>query len=408
MMKRRAFLGRIALTAGLPICANPILGPVLAAEPAQSGDVKLDPALARNWLDRWTRNIIADSSNRYCDHESGEEVGWMISPFLDGFYYGYLATGDEKWIVRFVDWADAWINRGTTGPDGYTGWPKQQPAGSQEAFLTDSLLGEAMALRPLVMMATEIRKTPVLKERFEPRATAYLQLAERMFEKWSARGCWRETKAGGLWVSPDFGVDQQTGQWTAGYARRQTTGLSEPANKQSQIALWLLAMHSATGKTIYKTRCEQWWRLLKSRIRTQQGGKYCVWNYWEPGGSWDYKMDGSTRHWVGVHPNGAYYALDVDGIVAAFEHGLVFTQQDIDRLIATNRDFMWNQKVQTAEFQRIDGGRRDLRRKVPPGLLWAALTPHDKTLKKVFLANHKPDIWSSLSITPWFLSRFKE
>jgi hypothetical protein len=38
---------------------------------------------------------------------------------------------------------------------------------------------------------------------------------------------------------------------------------------------------------------------------------------------------------VGVHPNGGYYEDDTQGIVAAYEHGLVFTKADIDHLIDT-------------------------------------------------------------------------
>ena len=49
--------------------------------------------------------------------------------------------------------------------------------------------------------------------------------------------------------------------------------------------------------------------------------------------------------------------MDVKAIVTAFEHGLVFKRDDMDRLIATNRDFMWNQEMHPAKFQRIDGGQ---------------------------------------------------
>jgi hypothetical protein len=94
----------------------------------------------------------------------------------------------------------------------------------------------------------------------------------------------------------------------------------------------------------------------------------------------------------------------VEGIVCAFEHGLVFTQADIDRLIATNRDFMWNQQVSGAKFRRIDGGPTDDRWKNSPGVLWTALVPYDPTLRKIFVANHAPDSWGGLAATPWFLS----
>jgi hypothetical protein len=140
-------------------------------------------------------------------------------------------------------------------------------------------------------------------------------------------------------------------------------------------------------------------------MKTREGGKYFVWNYWEPAGPWDYKPDGSMRHWEGVHPNGGYYAIDVESIVAAFEHGLVFTQDDIQKLIATNRDFMWNQQIKGASFQRIDGGKPDARWKDSPGELWTALVPYDETLRKIFLENNDPASWGGMAETPWFLAR---
>ena len=120
-------------------------------------------------------------------------------------------------------------------------------------------------------------------------------------------------------------------------------------------------MYDVTGKDVYRERAEKWWRVMKSRMRLRGDGKYYVWNYWDPAGPWDRKPDGSLKHWVGVHPNGGYYGIDVEGIVTAYEHGLVFTQEDIARLVATNRDFMWNQQVTGAKFQRIDGGKPDKR-----------------------------------------------
>ncbi|MCK4293939.1 MAG: hypothetical protein KAY65_12130, partial [Planctomycetes bacterium] len=197
---------------------------------------------------------------------------------------------------------------------------------------------------------------------------------------------------------------RQTGKWTDGYARRNTDGFSNPANKQNHIARCLIAMYDVMNKPMYKERAEKWWRLMKSRMRAREQGKYYVWNYWDPGGPWDYKADGSPRHWIGVHPNGGYYEIDVEGIVTAFEHGVVFTKQDIHRLIATNRDFMWNGQITEAKFQRIDGGRPDPRWKDSPGRLWTALVPYVQTLRKVFLANHDLAGWGGLAATPWFVS----
>ena len=364
-----------------------------------------DAVLKRDWMARWEKNILGDSRSRYCDKETGEEIGWLVSPFVNGFYYGWLATRDEKWVGMLVDWADAVIRRGVKEPDGFTGWPKGGSVGVVADLYSDSLLGEAMFLRPVVLMADEILRMASLKEKFGARAEEFLKLAEMIFEKWDARGCWRETKDGGVWVVPEFGIDRQSGTWTDGFARRNESGFSNPDNKQNHIARWLVAMADVTKKPVYRARAEKWFRVMKSRMKMRENGKYFVWNYWEPAGPWDFKADGSPRHWVGVHPNGGYYGIDVEGIVTAFEHGMVFTKEDIAMLVATNRDFMWNQKMQGAKFQRMDGGQPDARWKNSPGVLWSALVPYDEILRKIFIANHDPAGWGGLAETPQFFAR---
>jgi len=390
-MNRREFIWDMVLAgAALPLVKSDVRG-------AASAD------LTQDWLARWEKNILGRARSRYCDKEMGEQLGWLVSPFLNGFYYGYLATRDPKWVEMLIDWMDSCVRRGIEEPDGFVGWPKSE-MDATESFYTDSLLGEAMALRPVVLTADEILKTPALKGKFDSQAQAYLRLAEQVFEKWDSRGCWREIANGGLWVVPLFGIDPKTGQWTEGYTRRNTDGFSNPYNKENHIARWLVAMYDVTRKPVYRERAEKWFQLMKSRMKLRQDGTYFVWNYWDPAGSWDYKADGSPKHWVGVHPNGGYYGIDVEAIVTAFEHGLVFTKEDIQRLIATNRDFMWNQEVTGAKFQRIDGGQPDPRWRNSPGVLWTALVPYDETLRRVFLTNHNPSGWGGLSATPWFLA----
>jgi len=364
-----------------------------------------DTAKGKDWLARWEKNIISDARNRYCDKEMGEELGWKVSPFLNGFYYGYLATRDAKWIEMLIDWTDACIRRGIKEPDGFIGWPKGNGGGGESSeFMADSLLGEAMMLRTVVLMSDVIRKGPGLKKTYGAKADGYIALAEKTFKKWDSRDCWRQVPGGGVWVVPDFGIDSKKGGWSAGYAERKTTGFTNPANKENHIARWMLAMYDVTNKAIYRERAKDWFGVMAARMKLRKNGKYFVWNYWDPAGPWDYKPDGSPKHWVGVHPNGGYYDIDVEAIVSAFEHKIVFGRSQIEILIATNRDFMWNQKVEGAKFQRIDGGEADSRWQNSPGVLWEALVPHDQTLRKIFIANHNPSSWSGLTLTPWFLT----
>jgi hypothetical protein len=407
-MQRRTFLKRAACTAAI-FAALPYRSlPATAAEPAGTQPEALSPALRHDWLARWERNILGQAHHRYCDTETGEELGWLVSPFLNGFYYGYLATRDPKWIERFVNWTDACLKRALVEPDGFPGWPKGDGRGFEsKEFNADSLTGEAMLLRPVALMAREIRETPALNAKWGTQAQTYLDLSGKIFQKWDSRECWREAGNGGVWIAPEWGIDPQTGKWSAGYENRKTGGFSNQDNKQNHIARWLLALSDATQEPIYRERAAKWFQVMKSRITPRADGKYLVWNYWDPAGPWDYRADGSLKHWVGVHPNGGYYDSDVMGIAAAFEHGVVFTNEDIGRLIATNRDFMWNQEVTGAKFQRIDGGKPDPRWKDIPGALWTGLVSYDATLSKIFVANHDPLSWSGMFETPWFVAHAK-
>ena len=404
-MKRRAFLRQAFLAAAFA----PLAGGVLGADtndPAGGAPTGFEFLYTREWLVRWQKSILGGANSRYCDRDLGESIAWFMSPLLNGFYYGYCATRDVMWVSMLVDWADSWLKRGVKEPDGFIGWPKKGTGSvAEEEFVTDSMLGEVVGLRPVVLMADKILKTPALKAKFGLRAEAWLKLAGEVYEKWVARGCWREVSNGGLWVVPLFGIDQRTGKWTEGYERRYTDGFSNPANKENYIALWLLAMYDVTKRPEYKDRAEKWFRLMKSRLRSREEGKYLVWNYWDPAGRWDYLPNGEMRHWVGVHPNGGYYQMDAEGMVAAFEHGLVFTKEDIRRLIATNRDFMWNQQITGPKFQRIDGRLTDAGQKTWGGSLWPALVPYDETLRKVFVVNHDPASWNGTDLTPWFRAR---
>ena len=175
-----------------------------------------------------------------------------------------------------------------------------------------------------------------------------------------------------------FGIDGKSGKWTAGYDTRNApgNGFSHPDNKANLVARWLLAMSDATGKPVYQERAERWFKLMKSRMKLKPDGKYQIWNYWQPAGPWDYKPDGATKHWVGVHPNPGYYQIDVAAIVDAYEHGLVFSREDIDHLIATA----------LAEKR-----------------YWDALAPYSAEIQEKFEQNMKPDSWGGLSAAPHYL-----
>lgn len=358
--------------------------PSTTREGSEHQMAKMDDAKLKDWLERWSRNIVNDARNRYCDKAMGEDIGWLMTPFMNGFYHGYMATGDPKWVDMLVDWTDFWVKRGVVEPDGYVGWPTAGAAGTKvdslDDFAADSLLGEAMCLRPVVLMSAEVLRTPALKEKYGAKAESYIKLAEQVFEKWDKRGAWRETEGGGMiTVVLPFGIDPNTGKWTAGYATRNApgNGFSHPDNKANLCARWLMAMSDVTGEPVYRERAEKWFRLMKSRMKMKDDGTYEIWNYWQPAGPWDYRLDGSPKHWIGVHPNGGYYFIDTDAIVDAYQHGLVFTREDMDRLTA----------AALAEKR-----------------YWTSLAPYNEDIQKNFEEHHNPEGWGGLAATPWYLA----
>ncbi|WP_146102035.1 hypothetical protein [Rhodopila globiformis] len=331
----------------------------------------------------WKLNIAREMRAHYCETATGEEIGWLISPILNGLYYGYLATADTRWIDGLISCANDWVRRAVVEPDGYPGWPKVGAAGTPvddlDSYYADSLLGEAMALRPVVLLSSLITKDTTLRNRYGSQAAGYIRLAGSIFRKWQDRGAWRPVAAGYISIVLPFGIDRATGRWTNGYANRNspTIGFSHPDNKANLVASWLLAMFDATGNPEYRTLADNWFRVMKSRMVAADDGTYRIWNYWEPAGAWDYNAAGRPKHWIGVHPNPGYYDIDVTAIVAAYAHGLEFSHDDIDRLV------------------RTDAGQTTV---------WPALVPYDPGIRQRFEQTLDPSSWAGLTLAPWYLA----
>ncbi len=224
-MTRRKFLKVASVEMMVAAPAARLFQSAARAAEIRDANIPIRAKIPGEWLTLWEKNILDEVRSRPCDREMGEELGWIVAPFLNGFYYAYLATNDPKWVGSLIDWTDSCIKRAIKEPDGFSGWPKGDGGGGESRnYSADSLLGEAMMLRPIVLMASEIMKTPTLEMKWGAKARHYLELAGHVFEKWDSRDCWRETDAGGLWIVPAFGIDSQSGQWSAGYERRKTEG----------------------------------------------------------------------------------------------------------------------------------------------------------------------------------------
>ena len=58
---------------------------------------KMDPAMQKDWLARWDKELVSDTKNfRECERDVGEGIAFGMTPAMDGFYYGYMATQDAE------------------------------------------------------------------------------------------------------------------------------------------------------------------------------------------------------------------------------------------------------------------------------------------------------------------------
>ena len=152
-----------------------------------------------------------------------------------------------------------------------------------------------------------------------------------------------------------------------------------------------IRLYQITGEEKYRKRAEKIFLFMKSRF--QYFDNHYVWNYWEPFGPWDIDWKNKdTRHWVGVHPYRNYQAGEVNQIVDAYHHGIVFDEVDIQRIINTNLKVMWNGDRENPKFANsnvthVPSKKKptgDSRWKGLAGILWSGLIDFDPTIRELY------------------------
>ena len=304
---------------------------------------------------------------------TGEQFTWHMAAGAHDFLEGFQATGktDAEWLVqaqRYYDWC---IETAVSNdPDGFPGTigagigeDIDQASTTTEA---DTLVGDANLCWPLVHFAELVKADPALHERFGATADRYIELATRMvWEKWNHRGCYYEDARGfGSYRTHEKCLAK--GDRTTWIDRRDV--ISDNLNKHYKAGVVILGLWRITGKTEYADRVFAVFARAKAMFRYLPEGDRIVWNFWMPHGPYD--ITGSTpKSWVGVHPSRAgYQSFEAGAFLEVYDSGLVFTQQDMERIVRTN---VW----------MIQNGNRSADGTSDAGTLWAALAGLDPTLK---------------------------
>ena len=312
---------------------------------------------------------------------TGEAFCWHAAYAADSFVEGYQAHDDVAWLnegARYFDWL---VSLMATGPDGYRGFIG--PYIYDEQYWADVHVGDAILINPMLRFAEVVLNNEDLETVHGARARTYVALAERdVMEKWDARGTWRDDGPQGAYASWDrYLLPGDLSAWRA--LPGDKSGLSLPFNKQMDMGIAALRLFRLTGNAAYRMRAEKIFALFRARLRLFGDGY--VWNYWEPLGRWDIDLGQQRiRHWVNVHPTRNYQSREVASIVEAYHTGVIFTRQDIERIIHTNIENMWNGDLDAPRWRNAGlGGPWTPQPEGRAGTLWSALGDFDARVRQL-------------------------
>lgn len=359
---------------------------------AKAGDPVTITDTPQGYLDASIDNAKRRMTGKY----TGDGWTWHACFTMNGFIDSYLATRDTAWLdaaVKYFDWN---IGLLLTGPDGHQGW--LGPVPGQAGRLGEHPIGDPIMMDPMVRFAAVVLKDePALAGKYGRSARAYVALARKlMFEKWEARGIWREDGPYGVFTGwPRYYTEQEPNRWQPSLSGRESITL--PFNMQVHWGLVAARIHRITGEKAWRDKSLRIFNFVKGRLVLYD--EHYSWNYWEPFGPWDVDSNNSQafRHWIGTHPYRDYQAGEIRAIVEAFHHGVTFDAQDMKRFVRTNIRVMWNGSLDDIQWNNSNAGVQkgafgEIRLASKPagifnryaGALWTDLVQFDPTARKIY------------------------
>ncbi len=328
-------------------------------------------------------NQLAGNAN--LDQEPGEGWAWHASHSMDRFVRAYLAWGGTVWLDTAVQYFDFVIDHMREGPDGYMGWIG--PYIYDNDVWCDVHIADAILINHMLRFALVIKEDPDLHDDYWEHAQRYIDLARvDFFEKWDSRGTWYDDGRYGNYHMWDHYLEPNDfSEWHHDETRSiHNSGLGNPANKNNSMGVAALRLYRLTGDEQYRDKAEKIFRNLKSRFHRYvfDGFDTVTWNYWEPAVPTDINpANNTTRHWVNVHPYRNYQAGEVGEIVEAYHSGIVFDETDIQRIINTNLEVMWNGDMDNPSWNNSNFHTTGYGDDVTAGTRWGALEDFSQTIR---------------------------
>jgi len=327
--------------------------------------------------------------------KTGEEYFWVMSARMLPLLKAYRYTHDPEYLELYVPIQEQILSQRyihPTKPE-YNGWYEYDAKGDK-MFQHVALIDHDTILYfvPVLMFVQEVRADPALKEKYGGKAEAWLKDVEASIRAWDKRGCYQDFPDGSGWYhSMTVYPDPKTGELKK--LDSIGAGGTVPYNKVHALFEALTLAYRITGDPWYTTRMEKCSKFFK---------KHVEWNYRDHAFPGDYKSgvlgQGEALTGAFVHPKGGYYQLDAEGITNAYDLNIVYTKEDIEKLLKTNLEFMFTGDATDPKFKKIDGTVDKSGKYNYIGRLWTALahfSPKTRELWKAQIDKNGGKGWMS-------------
>lgn len=329
------------------------------------------------------------------ENNNGEAFAWNACNGADLFIKGYKAWYDTSWLNNAVKYYRFLLDNMKAAPDGYKGLIGRN---FRSKLWSNEQVSDALAINPMLEFSELVLGDPELSAIYGNQAKEYVAFAKKhVIEKWDERGLWHEEGAYGDYIfGNDFIDPDKPTQWVIDTTGIHS-GMSQKFNIANKLGVTSLRLYRITGDEFYRDKAEKLFHRMKSNF--QYFDDHYVWHYWIPFYEGDILFEKNDLiHWTAVHPfRAGYQASEVKQIVEAYHTGLVFSETDIQRIINTNLEVMWNQDTVHPVFINSNGampdttgmadflkGHKTGNKLRNMGTLWTALVDFDARARQLY------------------------
>lgn len=294
----------------------------------------------------YAEGLTADKVSSQCK-KAPEMFAWVEFRYLSCLNLAYERTHDTQYLDLLRDSFAMFRKIMRTGDDEYLGWYGMPIKPRRLADQPDLQIDELqMNFRAMSLLARWVELAGSNQEYAAANSDtikAHVDLMENhLFPKWDARGHFtRVAGRGGVYHGLDFPIKNQ----------------STLSHEKLSIAVdGLLKLHRVTGNDTHLKRALELGAWFKSNLSLKDG--HYEWMSWVPAGQWDVdptKEDAWSVGWIAPDPNGPWYVASLSIALNLYQHGLLFTDLDLERFLVTQKTMCWNGDMESPEYRTVAG-----------------------------------------------------